>query len=155
MLQTAIALGLSVFLTATTRPNLVEGDAGNSDAAMKLAGDYTIVGGEREGLKETPEHVQGSMVHITNDTITVTDKDKKETYSATYKLNSGKKPCVITMTETNGPNKGEKARGLIEQDGDTVKLIYSLPGGPMPTSFEKTKEKQLMFVLKRSDKNQK
>ncbi len=49
--------------------------------------------------------------------------------------------------------KGEEvtAKGLIEKDGDTVKLIYALPGGEMPTEF-KTKEKQLMFVMKNENK---
>jgi hypothetical protein len=53
------------------------------------------------------------------------------------------------MIEKSGPTKGEKARGLIEKRGNTVKLIYALPGGDMPTSFEKTIDKQMMFVLKR------
>ena len=43
------------------------------------------------------------------------------------------------------------AKGLIEKKGDTVKLIYALPGGETPTEF-KTKEKQLMFVLKNERK---
>ena len=45
------------------------------------------------------------------------------------------------------PGEGEVARGLIEKDGETVRLIYALPGGMAPTSFE-TKAQQLMFVLK-------
>jgi hypothetical protein len=45
---------------------------------------------------------------------------------------------------------GEIARGLIEQEGETVRLIYALPTGEIPTEF-KTKEKQLMFVLKKAE----
>ena len=81
-------------------------------------------------------------------TVTATDKDKKETFAATYTLDPGKTPCAITMTGTTGPQKGEAARGLIKKQGDTVTLIYALPGGAAPTAF-KTREKQMMFVLKK------
>jgi uncharacterized protein (TIGR03067 family) len=145
MLRATIALG--TVLVATAGLALAEDNNGH----MKLNGDYMIVAGEREGQKEAPERIQGDWVRFTGDTITVMDKDKKETYSATYTIDSSKKPCVITMTETKGPNKGEKARGLIEKRGNTIKLIYALPGGEAPTGFDGTKAKQLMFVLK-SDK---
>jgi uncharacterized protein (TIGR03067 family) len=146
MLRTTIAFGLAACLVAVGR------STAEDKSGMNLAGNYTIVAGEREGQKETPEHIQGTAVTFTGNTVTVTDKDKKETYVATYKLDTSKNPAVIMMTEKTGPTKGERARGLIEKDGDTVKLIYALPGGEMPTGFDKTKDKQLMFVLKRNQK---
>ena len=146
MLRNTIALGLTGLLMAAGWATARE----DKNAPMKLAGDYTIVAGEREGQKEPSDHIQGTAVNFTNDTVTVTDKDKKETYVATYKVDASKNPPVITMTEKTGPTKGEKARGLIEKNGKQVKLIYALPGGDMPTGFEKTKDKQLLFVLKRS-----
>jgi uncharacterized protein (TIGR03067 family) len=148
MLRTTIALGLTALLATAGRAFAEE----NKNAAAKLAGEYTIVEGQREGQRETSEQMEGKIVTITEDTITVIDKDKKETYVASYKLNSSKKPCTIMLTEKTGPNKGEMARGLIERDGDSVKLIYALPGGETPTSFDGTKTKQLMFVLKRDKK---
>jgi uncharacterized protein (TIGR03067 family) len=148
MLRNTIAIGLTGLLM-TAGWAVAREDKGGP---MKLTGDYTIVAGEREGQKEASEHIQGTAVSFTDDTVTVTDKDKKETYVATYKIDAGKSPKVITMTEKTGPTKGEQARGLIEKRGDTVKLIYALPGGDMPTGFEKTKDKQLMFVLKRNQK---
>jgi hypothetical protein len=45
---------------------------------------------------------------------------------------------------------GEVARGLIQKEGNTVRLVYALPEGEIPTEF-KTKEKQLMFVMKKTD----
>jgi uncharacterized protein (TIGR03067 family) len=148
MLRNTIAIGLTGLLL-TAGWSVAREDKGGP---MKLAGDYTIVAGQREGQKETPEHIQGTQVSFTDDTITVTDKDKKETYVATYKIDESKSPKVITMTEKAGPSRGERARGLIEKRGDTVKLIYALPGGDMPTGFEKTKDKQLLFVLRRNNK---
>ena len=86
-------------------------------------------------------------MRFTDDTVVVTDKDKKDTFSATYKITGTKSPFTITMTSKDAPVKGETARGLIEKEGDQLRLIYALPGGEAPTEF-KTKDKQLMFVLK-------
>ena len=47
-----------------------------------------------------------------------------------------------------GARVTEIARGLIQKDGDTVRLIYALPTGEVPAGF-KTKEKQLLFVMKK------
>ena len=64
------------------------------------------------------------------------------------KLDATTNPCSITMTSRVESSAGEIARGLIQRDGDTVRLIYALPTGQLPASF-KTKEKQLMFVMKK------
>ena len=55
------------------------------------------------------------------------------------------------MTSKVEKDAGEIARGIIQQDKDedkVVRLIYALPTGEIPTGF-KTKEKQLMFVMKK------
>ena len=55
------------------------------------------------------------------------------------------------MTSQVEGSSGEIARGLIQQDKDddnVVRLVYALPTGETPTEF-KTKEKQLMFVMKK------
>ena len=62
----------------------------------------------------------------------------------------------ITPYKQDGGSKEEEtvAQGLIEKDGDTVKLIYALPGAQAPTEF-KTKSKRLMFVMKNEKKEKK
>jgi uncharacterized protein (TIGR03067 family) len=152
MLRFLLTLGAAALSSAAVFAFSDQGKAGDKNAAAQLAGNYSIVAGEREGQAESPEHIRGDTVTFTDSTVTVTDKDKKETYVAGYTIDSSQKPWVIVMTEKSGPTKGEKARGLIERRGNTVKLIYALPGGDMPTGFDKTKPKQLMFVLKHSDR---
>jgi uncharacterized protein (TIGR03067 family) len=117
-----------------------------------LVGRYTITSGEKEGSKEPDERLKGTTVTFTKDTVIVADKDKKEIYSASYTLDTKTTPCQITMESKVEGSGGEIARGLIQQDDDdqnVVRLIYALPTGEVPTEF-KTKEKQLMFVMKRS-----
>jgi uncharacterized protein (TIGR03067 family) len=114
-----------------------------------LVGRYIIVSGERFGLKEPQGRIKGTVVVFTKDAVVVTDKEKKEIYSATYTLKTTTNPCDITMTSRAKSSEGEIARGLIQKEGDKVRLVYALPTGEIPTEF-KTKEKQLMFVMEKA-----
>ena len=121
--------------------------ADDTDSSGKLEGTYTIVSGEHGGEKIPAERIEGAMLTITADKITATDKDKKEFFAATYTLDRTARPFRIMMVSTT-PKAGEKAAGVVEVSGDTVKLCYNLPGGTPPTEF-KTQDKQHCFVLKR------
>jgi len=114
-----------------------------------LVGRYLIVSGEKDGSKEPEERIKGTIVTFTKDSVVVADKEKRELYSATYKLDTTKNPSDITMTSRVESSAGEIARGLIQMEGDKLRLIYALPTGEIPTGF-KTKEKQLMFVMKKA-----
>lgn len=121
-------------------------------ADAKLEGSYTVVSGEENGRAVPAEKVKGSIVRFTGDTIVGTDKDKKEFFAAKYTLDTAATPWKIRMTST--APKEAAAVGLIKKEGDTVTLIYALPGAPAPTEF-KTKDRQNMFVLKAMDATEK
>lgn len=129
----------------------------DSGAPESLIGAYTIIAGEKFGEKEPKERIEGTTVRFAEDAIIVLDKDKKEVYAQTYKIDTKSKPWKITMKSKITPYKGADSKketvamGLIEKEGDTVKLIYALPDGDMPTEF-KTKDKQLMFIMKNENK---
>jgi uncharacterized protein (TIGR03067 family) len=120
-----------------------------------LLGGYTIVAGEKFGYKEPTERIEGTTVRIADDAIVVLDKDKKEVYAQTYKIDTKSNPWKITLkskiTPKNQGSEEVEVKGLIKKEGDVVTIIYALPGGEMPTEF-KTKEKQLLFVLKNERK---
>jgi len=113
--------------------------------APKLDGGYTIVSGEEDGKAVPADRIKGAIVRFNGDTITGTDKDKKEFFAAKFTVETDKKPWVIKIRSTEP--KAADASGLIKKEGDTVTLIYAKPGGAMPTEF-KTKENQHLFVLK-------
>ncbi len=133
---TLIALGIAFSSTAAV------------DDKDELKGLYEITSGEKGGEAIPQEEIKGSMVRISDDAIVVTDKNTKEVYAASYKLDDKQKPRQITMTSKLAPQEGIVAKGLIEKDGDTVKLIYALPTGETPTEF-KAQQNQLLFVMKR------
>jgi uncharacterized protein (TIGR03067 family) len=148
MSKTFLPAGLVALFLAVAPARPADKDAGND--ALNLAGEYAVVAGEKFGQKEPEDRIKGTKVRFTADRIVVTDK-QKETYVATYKVDRSKKPHTITMTGADPSSQGMVAKGLIEKDGDTVRLVYALPGGEMPKDFT-TKDKQLLFVLKATNK---
>jgi uncharacterized protein (TIGR03067 family) len=122
-----------------------EKKTGGKAAEAKLEGTYTVVSGEENGRAVPADRVKGSAVVFTGDTITGTDKDKKEFFAAKYTLDTGKTPWAIRMRST-APKEAD-AVGLIKKEGDTLTLIYAKPGAAAPTEF-KTKDGQNMFVLR-------
>jgi uncharacterized protein (TIGR03067 family) len=121
-------------------------------AAASLEGGYTIVSGEKAGKAIPEAEIKGSIVRFTGDNILGTDKDKKEFFSATFTLDTSKTPWAIEMTSKQP--KEAKASGLIKKEGDTITIVYALPGGETPREF-KTKEGQQLFVLTSLNKGDK
>jgi uncharacterized protein (TIGR03067 family) len=114
-------------------------------AAAPLEGGYAIVSGEKDGKAIPAERLKGSVVLFTADRVVGTDKDKKELFAASYVLDTTRTPWVIKMKSIT-PKEAE-AVGLIKKEGDTITLIYALPGTDAPKEF-RTKDKQHLFVLK-------
>jgi uncharacterized protein (TIGR03067 family) len=116
----------------------------------KLTATYTILKGQRDGKDIPKEHFKGAVVTFTAEKIFGHDREKKEFFAATYTLDTSSKPWKIHMT-SSAPKKGETADGILEADGDTVRICYALPGGKTPTTFT-AGEKQHCFTLKRMAK---
>jgi uncharacterized protein (TIGR03067 family) len=148
MKTVVLSLAFAGLLLASVQAKVEEKKPADTKTAVNLLGDYTIVSGENDGQKVPDELIVGTLVHVTEDRILMEDKDHKSTpYIATYEVDTSKKPWSITMTSMLAPTKGETVKGLIEKDGEQLRLIYALPGGTMPKEF-KTQEKQLLFVMK-------
>lgn len=145
VLGLAALLGLGLAALADDRP------ADDKKKGGPLVGTYVITGGEKHGKEIPPDRLADNLVNITAQSFVVFDKDKNETYAATYRLDATKKPWRITLTSTLGPAKGVKAEGLVEVKADRVKLIYALPEGKVPTEF-RTQDRQVLFLLKKQEK---
>jgi uncharacterized protein (TIGR03067 family) len=151
LLNITCAVGLLALLTslslgqegATATP---KGEKALS--ADALVGRYHIISGEKDGLEEPQERIKGTTVTWAKESVVVADKETKEIYSASYKLDTTSNPATITMTSRVKGSSGDVVQGLIQKEGNTVRLVYALPTGETPTGF-KTKDKQLMFVMKK------
>ncbi len=157
----ALALTFATAGPSTASAQEASVDKAREPAALKpadLVGAYEITSGEKFGVPDAPERIKGSTVRFTEDRVVVMDKDSKEVYGATYTLEateaaagasaSGAIASKIKMTSKLADVEDAVAFGLIDKAGDTVRLVYALPGGEAPRDF-KTKDKQLLFVLKK------
>lgn len=149
MTRILIALAFLMPLSAVKLAIAQEAEAKGVVVERDLVGLYEMASGEKNGEKLPPERIKGNKVRFTESKIVATDNDNSETFTCTYKLDSSRSPAVITMTSTVTGQEGQVAKGLIQSEGDQLRLIYTLPNSlEAPTKF-KTQEGQLMVVLKK------
>jgi uncharacterized protein (TIGR03067 family) len=114
----------------------------------KLVGNWKYVSGVKDGMKLDADHFKGQTVTITKETFTLKGD---ATFVMKYELDSKAKPVAIKFTITDGPfGVGAKGEGIIEVNGDDLKLCYA-PEGAAPKTFDaKEGSKYHLFVLKRT-----
>lgn len=148
MTRFTVPLVFAILLFAGAQTRSEDKPSSDQKPPLDLTGDYLIVSGEKDGAKIPDDEIVGTQVHFVDDRILIEDKDHKSTpYIFNYKVDTSKKPYVITTTSLIGEYKGRVAKGLVEKNGDQVRLIYPMPGGEPPTEF-KTKNNQKMIVMK-------
>jgi uncharacterized protein (TIGR03067 family) len=145
------SLGLGLFVVVVA---LAADDPKKKDAAFdpaKLVGDWSYVSGVRAGEKVDKDHLAGTVT-FTKDTITI-PAGPNEKFTIAYKVDAKASPATIDMEIKDGPVKEGKATGLIEFEGDELKLVYTTEGAKRPAKLESTKENNaFLFVLKKKAK---
>ena len=108
--------------------------ASADDAVIeKLVGTWKYTSGEKNGQKLDADHFSGQSIEITPERITL---NGEATFGLEYELSTDKKPMKIEMKIVEGPfGVGEGTVGIIEVDGDKLKICYSAMGGDAPTEF--------------------
>lgn len=117
-----------------------------------IVGKWKTTEGMKNGEKVSDDNLKGEVT-IAKDTITIKGND--ETHVMEYKIDATKSPMEINMKGKDGPAKDFTAEGIIEVDGETIKLAYTtnIPGfdGKRPTKFEAPKDsKAFYFVMKKA-----
>jgi uncharacterized protein (TIGR03067 family) len=74
--------------------------------------------------------------------VFVGDKPDKGTYT----LDSASKAKGMTITGTEGPNKGKTFPAIYELKGDTLRICYDLSGAKRPTEFKSIAGTRLYLV---------
>lgn len=64
----------------------------------------------------------------------------------TYTLDSAAKPKGMTVTGTEGPNRGRTFPAIYELSGDTLRICYDLSGAKRPTEFKSVTGTKLYLV---------
>jgi uncharacterized protein (TIGR03067 family) len=139
---------VQVFAVACLLPLALPAAQSRKAPRVNLDGTYKIVSGEKDGKPEPKDRIEGAVVVINGNKITGTDRDKKEFFACSFKIDTSKKPWAITMTSAE-PKKGEVSRGILAKEGDTVKLCYQVRDAAVPKTFSTTKD-QHCFVLRKA-----
>jgi uncharacterized protein (TIGR03067 family) len=116
-----------------------------------LQGTWLPATAELGGNKFPDEVLKTIKLVIKDDKYTVTVGT--QTDQGTVKLESSAKPKAMTITGTDGPNKGKTIPAIYEQNGDTLRVCYNLAGPDRPTAFEtKAGTQQFLVTYKREKK---
>jgi uncharacterized protein (TIGR03067 family) len=145
MKRAAGLLALSIALAVCPS---VRGDA-TADDWKKLAGTWRVEAATLNGADATAT--------LKAAVLTIEEGKYKlflgNTDAGTLAIDPGKKPKAMTITGTDGPNKGKTIPAIYEIDGDTLKICYTLGGGKdAPTEFQSTAENKALFVTYKRDK---
>ncbi len=135
----AFAFGLAVALSLTARAE--------EKAAPSIEGKYTLQSGKKFGANPDEKAMKADY-KIDKDTITIHHNDVK--FVMSYKIDASAKPMKIDMEIIEGPEgiKGSKALGIVEKNGDELKLAYSLEKEKRPADFDG--KDGMAFVLKKA-----
>ena len=131
-----IALVLALSLTAFA--------AEPTDDAKALRGTWSPTKAELGG-RPMPDAVLKSI-------SLKLDKGKYEVFvgdapdRGTYTLDTASKPAGMSITGTEGPNRGKTYPAIYKIDGDTLRICYDLSGAKRPTEFKSTAGTMLYLV---------
>jgi uncharacterized protein (TIGR03067 family) len=143
-IRSSVCLVLVLAFTLSVRSD----DAKDADT---LQGTWLPAEAEIAGQK-FPEEIRKTMkLVVKDDKYTVNVGDKVD--QGTVKLKPSAKPKEMTITGTDGPNKGKTFLAIYERDGDTLKVCYDLSGKAHPTEFKTTPGTQLFLVTYKREKN--
>jgi uncharacterized protein (TIGR03067 family) len=132
---------------------LMAPDAPKDDAAKKeyekFTGTWKIESLVVEGTAGEAEQIKDVRLVLKGNRFTLKQGDVS-TYGGTYVVDVSKKPKTIDILFESGPEKGNKALGIYELEGDTYKVCIALAGKQRPTEFASKPGSGLVLeVLKR------
>jgi uncharacterized protein (TIGR03067 family) len=87
-------------------------------------------------------------LHLTmTDTRYKTERGDEVLFDSTYRLDTTKAPVHISMVGTEGDLIGKEARGIIAVEGNMLKICYTMPGKPRPSTFESPANSEAYLII--------
>lgn len=104
------------------------------DAKSEFEGTWELVSLERDGKELTP---QKDTKMVTTGNRFVIKAGDKIIAAGTATYDASKKPKIVDVTYTEGPDKGKTLKGIYEVTGDTAKFCRAgAPDQQRPTEFK-------------------
>jgi uncharacterized protein (TIGR03067 family) len=145
MYRVAVILALTLVVVAVPS---VRGDA-TADDWKRLAGTWKIDSATLNG--------EDATAGLKTGVLTIEEGKYKIDFggmpdAGTVMLDPAKKPKAMTITGTDGPNKGKTIPAIYDIDGDTLKVCYTLDGKEPPKEFKSTAETKTLLVTYKREK---
>lgn len=124
----------------------------SEDVKAKLVGEWQMVSGEADG-QPPPDALKDSfrLTFAKDGSYTIkmaSGNGQDREVKGTYKTKADAKPMEIDMTEQRGEQKREMP-GIMELDGDKLKICLSRQSSTRPTEFSGAKSGFVYIELKR------
>lgn len=129
------SLAIAVLLTST---------AGSFDDAKAVQGMWGPVKADLGGQPMTEALLKGISLKLENGKYEVFVGGAPD--KGTYTIDSTTTPKSITITGTEGPNRGRTFPAIYELNGDTLRICYDLSGAKRPTEFKSVAGTRLYLV---------
>ena len=123
--------------------------------AKALVGSWSFTAGTRAGEKVDADKLK-DMAEYTADKITMKTADATFVFKYTVDAKASPVAVELEILEPDG-FKGAKAKGIVELDGDTLKLAYNpTPDGDRPKDYTSTKDNgNHVYMMKKAKKKDK
>ena len=118
--------------------------AADSPDGKAIQGSWTPVKAELGGQPMADEVLKTISLKMTDGKYEVIAGGHPD--NGTYTLDTSTKPKSMTVTGTDGPNKGKTFPCIYELKGDTLRICYDLSGTKRPAEFKSVVGTKLYFV---------
>ena len=146
MITCLVALAITVATAAGAEKNATSDD-------KALNGIWSPTEAVLGGVPLPPPALKKITLRIDGAKYEVAVQDEPEPDQGTSTLNTNVSPKTMTITSTNGPNRGKTFPAIYELKDDTLRVCYDLSGKKHPTDFKSVKGTQLYLVTyKRKEK---
>jgi uncharacterized protein (TIGR03067 family) len=106
-----------------------------------IEGTWEVMSAVREGKPR--DDIKGDKLIFKDGKLTIKNMKKKKDENGTYKLDPGKKPKTIDLTQ-DGSDKTLK--GIYELKGDKLTICVSPPDSERPDKFESLEGGKTMII---------
>jgi uncharacterized protein (TIGR03067 family) len=137
-MRTIICIGLAVAIS------LGAFAADSPDDARAIQGNWKPVKAELAGQPMPDAVLKTISLQLDNGKYEVFVGSEPD--RGTYTLDSDSKPKGMSITGTEGPNRGKTFPAIYELNGDTLCICYDLSGAKRPTEFKTSAGTQLYLV---------
>ena len=133
-----------LYIGLTVAASLIAFAADPPDDAKAVQGSWTPTKAELGGQPMTEAVLKSISLKLDHGKYEVSVGGNSD--KGTYTLDSASKPKSMTITGTEGPNRGKTFPSIYELNGDTLRICYDLSGAKRPTEFKTVAGTKLYLV---------